>query len=256
MGYSKGYTMFVGWLEFLGGLFLVFRKTTILGVLMTFGVMLNIFMLNVFYDVPVKLLSVHMVLMSLFLLYPVIKEVIGFFFSRGEVVRGRMPFFDYKKASNFMLIIKVGLLVVTMIRMVHGNYTTYLSRIHPNIFIGKYNVTEQKYIKDTIELDSIPDYKKWKSVSSHSSRYLSVEHSDTENTWYEIEVDEATHYIGLKRRGSRYQKLSYTTDETGVIILNGNFYGDSISVKLKKSDKSYLLRSRKFHWMQEYPFNK
>ncbi len=78
MGYSKGYTMFVSWLAFLGGLFLVFREPTILGALMTFGVMFNVFVLNVLYDVPVKLLSFHMVLISLFLLYSLIKEVISF----------------------------------------------------------------------------------------------------------------------------------------------------------------------------------
>lgn len=143
-----------------------------------------------------------------------------------------------------MLIIKVGLIVVMIIRMVHRNYSAYQSRTQPNIFIGKHNIIEQRNIKDTIELDSISDYKKWKSVSS-SSNYLSVEHSDVEIAWYEIEVDKATHYIGLIRHGEdMYQKLTYTTYETEIIILNGKFYSDSTSVKLKKLDQEYLLRSR------------
>lgn len=56
MGYSQGYTMFTGFLEFIGGVLLLSRRTQTIGALTTFGVMLNVFMLNMCYDVPVKLL--------------------------------------------------------------------------------------------------------------------------------------------------------------------------------------------------------
>ncbi len=257
MGYSMGYTMFVGWLEFFGGLFLIFRRTTILGALITLGVMLNVFMLNMCYDVPVKLLSLHMVLMSLFLLSPVAKEVSNFFFSRGEVLRGKMPFFDYKEATNFMLCAKIGLLAIMLIRMGYGNYTAFQSRTQPNVFIGKHIVTDHKIIKDTTVIDSIPDYKKWISVSAIASKYLSIEYQDKDQSWYEIEMDEATSYIGLKKNvESEYQKLTYTSDGVDGSTINGVFYGDSISIVFNKSDKDFLLRTRKFHWMQEYPFNR
>ena len=257
MGSSMGYTMFVGWLEFFGGLFLIFRRTTTLGALMTFGVMLNVFMLNMCYDVPVKLLSLHMVLMSLFILYPVVKEIGSFFFSREEVIRGKMPFFDYKEASNFMLIIKVGLLTVMMIRMVHGNYTTYKSRVQPHIFTKKHFVTDQKLIRDKIELDSIPDYKKWKTISTMTSKLLCVEYVDKHKTYYELEINESNQYIDLKRREeTKFKRLTYTSDGFGNKIVTGIFYGDSISVTLQESTHDFLLKSRKFHWMQEYPFNR
>ena len=257
MGSSMGYTMFVGWLEFLSGIFLIFRRTTILGAMMTFGVMLNVFMLNMCYDVPVKLLSFHMVLMSLYLLYPVLKEVGSFFFSRGEVIRVKMPFFDYKEASNFMLIIKVGLLTVMMIRMVHGNYTTYQTRVQPHIFTKKHNIIDQRIIVDNIELDSIPDHKKWRSLYAMSSKFLCVEYADKHKTWYEMEIDEPNKYIDLKRREeTKFKRLTYTSDEFGTKKVTGIFYGDSIAVTLKESEEIYLLRSRKFYWMQEYPFNK
>jgi hypothetical protein len=256
MGYSMGYTMFVGWLEFFGGLFLIFRRTTTLGALITLGVMLNVFMLNMCYDVPVKLLSLHMVLMSLFLLYPVVKEVGSFFFSRGEVLRGKMPFFDYKKANNFMLCAKVGLLAIMLIRMGYGNYTSFQSRMQPNVFTGKHIVTDQKIIKDSIVLDSIPDYKKWLSASSLSSNYILVEHPYSEKSFYEIEIDDVAHSLGLKKNGEEeFQKLTYTT-ENDVTTLNGIFNGDSISIEFKKSEQDFLLKNRKFNWMQEYPFNR
>jgi uncharacterized membrane protein YphA (DoxX/SURF4 family) len=50
MGHSKTYTIFTGFAELLGGLFLLSRKTTLLGALITFGVMSNVMMMNYCYD--------------------------------------------------------------------------------------------------------------------------------------------------------------------------------------------------------------
>src|SRR5262249_48065835 len=46
------------------------RRTTLLGALVSFAVMSHVAMLNFSYDVPVKLLSMHLVAMSLFLMAP------------------------------------------------------------------------------------------------------------------------------------------------------------------------------------------
>lgn len=70
MGYSKPYTIFAGVSEVLGGLLLLWRRTTSLGALVALAVMANVMMMNYCYDVPVKLLSTHLVALSLFLLLP------------------------------------------------------------------------------------------------------------------------------------------------------------------------------------------
>src|SRR5437763_16588523 len=70
MGASDEYTWFTGAGEMLGGLLLCTRRTTLLGALVSFGVMLHVAVLNFCYDVPVKLFSTHLVLMSVFLTLP------------------------------------------------------------------------------------------------------------------------------------------------------------------------------------------
>ncbi len=59
MGVSKTYTMFSGFAEVLGGLLLLHRRTRTFGALTVFCVMLNVFMMNMSYDIPVKLFSFH-----------------------------------------------------------------------------------------------------------------------------------------------------------------------------------------------------
>ena len=70
MAASPAYTFFGGLGEVIGGVLIVFRRTATLGALVVFGVMLNVMMLNYCYDVPVKLFSTHLVVMSIFLLLP------------------------------------------------------------------------------------------------------------------------------------------------------------------------------------------
>ena len=70
MGASRAYTLFAGLGEVAGALLLVWRRTTILGAAVSFGVMLNVVMINFCYDVPVKQYSFHLLVMALYLLLP------------------------------------------------------------------------------------------------------------------------------------------------------------------------------------------
>src|SRR6185503_15339752 len=61
MGSSRAYTHFAGAMELLGGILLVWRRTALLGALVSAGVMFNVMVMNFCYDVPVKLFSAHLV---------------------------------------------------------------------------------------------------------------------------------------------------------------------------------------------------
>src|SRR5262249_29240551 len=52
------------------GLLLFFRRTATLGALLTFGVMAHVTLMNLCFDVPVKLYSAHLTLLSLFAAAP------------------------------------------------------------------------------------------------------------------------------------------------------------------------------------------
>lgn len=67
MGASTGYTFVSGLLETFGGLLLFFRRTKTFGALFTMTIMINVALLNFFYDVPVKIFSSHIVLFCVFI---------------------------------------------------------------------------------------------------------------------------------------------------------------------------------------------
>jgi hypothetical protein len=70
MGSSPAYQSFTGCTEILGGVLLLIPQTALLGALISFAVSFQIFVLNMTYDVPVKLFSFHLALLSLFLILP------------------------------------------------------------------------------------------------------------------------------------------------------------------------------------------
>lgn len=79
MGYSSVYQIFTGLLEVIGGYLMLFQRTTTLGALITFGVMANVALLNFVFYVPVKVLSSHLALFALFLIFLDRKRLFQFF---------------------------------------------------------------------------------------------------------------------------------------------------------------------------------
>jgi hypothetical protein len=70
MGASRPYTFFAGLGEILAAVLLIWRRTALLGALVALGVMTNVMVLNYCYDVPVKIYSTHLVMMSVMILLP------------------------------------------------------------------------------------------------------------------------------------------------------------------------------------------
>lgn len=79
MATSQAYTMFAGFGEILAGLLIVWRRTALLGAAVSLGVMTNVLMLNISYDVPVKLYSSHLVMASILVLMPDAERLINIF---------------------------------------------------------------------------------------------------------------------------------------------------------------------------------
>src|SRR5204863_1381401 len=68
IGYSTRYQVFSGIMETVAGLLLLNRRTVTAGLFAATGAFLNVVMINLSYDVPVKLYSSHLLFACLFLL--------------------------------------------------------------------------------------------------------------------------------------------------------------------------------------------
>src|SRR5262245_64793268 len=65
IGVSTRYQMFTGWAEVAAGILLIIPVTTTIGAAVAFADMVQVFALNMAYDVGLKQIAFHLMLMSL-----------------------------------------------------------------------------------------------------------------------------------------------------------------------------------------------
>ena len=77
MGISRPYQIFSGGIECLAGILLLWRRTTTLGALITIAAITNVLMLDLSYGVPLKIVTIHLLLGAVFLMAPDLPRLAG-----------------------------------------------------------------------------------------------------------------------------------------------------------------------------------
>jgi len=96
-GYSKGYQMFLGWGEVIPAVLILFRRTTLLGTILMVTVMLNVWLVNIFFDVCVKLNSFTYMIVGVYILLQYTNRLWKFFFTNQAVPAAYYPDLADKK---------------------------------------------------------------------------------------------------------------------------------------------------------------
>ena len=264
MGYSPAYNVFAGMGEVIGGVLLFFRRTTMLGCLIVIVVMSNVLMLNLCYDVPVKLFSSHLILFSIIVLAPNIKGLYNFFILnkrvslfnydlpiRSESLKGHMKTARIVLKSLVFLII-----VINGIR--HFQSMGRNTNRNQSPLYGIYNTETFIVNRDTL-LPLKTDTNYWNKVIIDET-YMRINTKEDKFLFYKLRLDTNSKTMSLSglrdNKDTLIHNLTYT-DSKKYLYLKGKWNNDSIHVKLHRKDiNNYLLINRGFHWINEYPFNK
>jgi hypothetical protein len=268
LGYSAPYQVFSGVMEVLVGVLLLYRRTTTLGVLVATAVFTNIMMLNLSYDIPVKLFSIHLVVFSLFLLANEFDRVACFFVLNRPAAACRVYQFPFSKkwmrASRVVLKIAFILLAVAwQFYQTQGRYkrfkTMTVSEAKP-IKKGLYDVTVFSINRDTIPQSS-PDPLRWQDFIIDNTLGGSMKTSDTsfrhiyKRAYFAYVPDTVQHRINFKNSSFSSEiiaSLAYDLPDSNTVRLWGRFKKDSLYVELKRSLRTFQLAEKQFHWLSEY----
>jgi uncharacterized membrane protein YphA (DoxX/SURF4 family) len=261
MGYSDTYNYFTGFAELLGGVLLLFRRTTTFGALVCLSVMTNVFMINMGYDVPVKLLSFNTILMSLFLLWPDAKRLLSFFFLNkpAEAASIDLPYSN-KKLKYSMAAVKllfVGFVIVASFANVLDLEKQYGSKAPKPPLYGIYYTETFIRNKDTIPpLDT--DTLRWKRIVVQRENFASVRLMNDTVRNYNFKIDTVTKTAMVYPNWDTLNKNQFTyIKDTAFLTLTGKIKNDSVYIKLKRYDENnFRLVNRGFHWVNEMPFNR
>ncbi len=141
MGASMTYTIFCGMTELLGGVLLFFRRTTTLGALVSIAVMTQVAVLNFSYDVPVKLISCHLLAMSVFLAAADARRLANLFVlnrTAGPAPMGTVLQSPRLRRAGFVL--KVLLLAVVAVASLYPSYLRSQARLVKGPLTGIWDV--------------------------------------------------------------------------------------------------------------------
>lgn len=247
MGVSTAYQIFAGAGEVLGGALLLFRRTSVLGALISAVVLLQVVVLNLCYDVPVKQFSAHLLFIALYVMTPNAVRIFSFL-ALGMATpalanEGVSVSRTWVRRVGYGL---QGLLVVggLVVAPVFG-YLGYKERT---------NAPEKLPLHGLYAVTGFEgEAAKWIRVAFNKRGIFRVQASDGTTTRYF-----ATHHDGkLVLEGPVSGELKMTRASEGKLRLEGMFAAKPVKIDLLQAPGTdWLLTSRGFHWVNEKPFNR
>jgi uncharacterized membrane protein YphA (DoxX/SURF4 family) len=256
MGASLAYTVLAGIAEVLGGLLLLFRRTTTLGALVSFCALANVVALNFCYDVPVKLYSSNLLLMCIFLAAPdlgrlfrvlVLNRTVG----PANAMAVRFERRGLRIATTMFWVLFAGWALTSQIIQTHAGYRQfYVDVKHPSIY-GLYDV--EAFRLNGTSLENAADPARWRKAWFLDSG-LGVRTMTDQVTTFPGKFDAAKSVIAMDAGGG---SLAWTVPDADHVAVEGRIAGDAIYARLRKIDTSkLLLNNRGFHWINETPYNR
>jgi uncharacterized membrane protein YphA (DoxX/SURF4 family) len=277
MGSSQAYTLFSGIMELVSGILLLMRRTTPLGGLMCMAVSTNIAMLNLCYDVPVKLLSLHMVFAALLILGPDAKRIVQvLMLNQATEARSMSPMpesayrFEFKVIhAVFKGIAIVLLFLPNLVSVASMMMNTTQNQSQSRLF-GSYEVISHSLNGVPLPPDStlpVP----WRSMSFDKRPFprpdasglpfetLFVQPRSGQPFALFVRCDAEKSEVGLELQGKQQvtHTLKYAESDDGTMTLSGTLPSGDVVIQLKRlTREDFLLVNRGFHWINEFPYNR
>ncbi|GAA4275648.1 hypothetical protein [Aquimarina mytili] len=257
MEYSNTYTRFSGIVEVLVGVLLLYRRTVVFGSLILIGIMLNVFMMNMSYDIPVKSYSIVLIVMGIFILAPDIKRILEFFVLN-KVVQPKIiaPYFSKQKHITTGYIVKGLCICFLILSSINFFMKIKQERSEKSVLYGIYEVEE--FIKNNDTLAPLTtDSFRWKRLII-DKRNSGVQTMDERIVHFKEKTDTVSKTLTLTsyKDSTDIQSFSYIIKDS-LYIFESIYKSDTLKIKAKKKERDeFLLINRGFHWINEYPFNR
>jgi hypothetical protein len=262
LGFSKGYNYFMGIAE-IAAIFLLFRRTMTFGAIISLMTTLNVMAVNYFYDIPVKIVSTTLVVMTLFLLMNNISDLWRFFFTGStvtlQVINAPIIKAKWLRISKFVFkALLLGYIFIFGIFDLWALSKEYGDGAPKPKFYGLYNVDVFIRNNDTMPA-LLTDSVRWKHLIIEQADYAQLRTMTSKKTWLSFKADTILHKLVFteEKDSTKHHVFRYKDIKPNTFELRGLMEGDSLSIFMtRKNTDEFPLTNRGFHWISEYPFNR
>jgi hypothetical protein len=253
---NQNYTAFTGLLEAAPAFLLMFRRTANLGALLTAGVMIHIFSLNMFFDVPVKLHSLNYIIMSLYVASPMFGRLI-------RVLLLNQPSEPIKLIPEVKF--KWLRVAVVLVATSYWGYYSYtrakswyediqaLNKPKP-IYVGSW--ITKSHIVNGKELVGQPNTDAFKGINIVDSKFLSLVTQDNRKSGFKAKFDAPNNSLEITSYDSEQTyKLQYEIEGDNLTLSGKLPQGETVIIA-RKSNADRVIFSKPFRWISEKPDNR
>jgi len=260
MGYSTTMMKLNGWAEVIAGLLLLFRRTTTLGAILSTAIFSFVVTMDFCFNVPVRLLASHLLLISIFLTLNDGKRLLNVFvLNKPAEPTIHTPLITHplwrKIFSGILIGLAFCLLYSTIVKGVKAEKEYGQLAPHGPLY-GVY--TTDHFIKngDTLSF-SVKDTVQWKQLVIDGGAWNQsgvIRFINDSKERYQIMIDTVKRNLTIQSATDTTIKyaFNYFIPDPGHIQLNGLWKKDSIEVLLTKTDlNKFILHREKFEWINE-----
>jgi hypothetical protein len=264
IGSAPVYQIATGCAEVLAGVLLLFRRTVPLGALLALVSLLQVLLLNLTFDIGVKLVTAHLIVLALILLAPVARELVTVFIGRAPVESGlgrisaaAAPATRLKPDSTLVVLpIALGMYLLATQAWINWSFWEVRGGGRPkSVLYGIWNV-ERLAVDGQARPAELNDYdRRWRRVIFDSPDVLVFQRTDDSFARYGVSIDESTGTFALTKGGSRTWASRFTFDRAsdGRLTLDGEMDGHRIHTELRRVDPSaFPLLNSGFRWVRPH----
>jgi len=239
MGASLPYQIFTGLAEVLAGLLLVWPRTVTLGALVALADMIQVFALNMTYDVGLKLISFHFIVMALLLLAPDVERLKNAVMTRDlRPSRAQVAFGLYLLAMFTLLQVR--------------QWNAPEGPAHPrSVLYGVWDI-EELSIDGTVRPAVLNDYdRRWRRAIFDFPDRMAFQRTDDSLARYQVSIDQEQRRLTLMKGATWQAPFTFERPSEDQLTLDGTMDGHAIRMRLSLVglDVFPLLNSR-FRWVR------
>ena len=269
IGYSVPYEFFSGAMETIAGLLLLYRRTVTAGLFAATGAFMNVVMINLAYDVPVKLFASHLLFACLFLLALDSKRLLRFLVLNQPTpaTSAYEPQFSKTWQRWGAIGVKVFLVYSLLYMPFMSGRRSYAAATAPKpqgpLPSGVYDVRQYVVNHDTIPASST-DTLRWRDVVIDNAGAGSINTADQlfgqryRRGYFRYRTNAAQRTAAvwktstIPRDSTFLFTMRYERPDSNTIRLHTLIRGDSVHVELVRVPRHFQLTERQFHWVSEY----
>ena len=231
VGASPPFERATGLAELLGCALLLLPRTTLLGAVISAANMLLVFLLNMCYDVPVKLPSLHLLAMAAILAAPDLQRLADVFLFNRRTGPSRVPPLFQRKWLDRVPHILLFLFGLYSIKSDLELSAERYERFHPPRppLFGLWSV--EGFARDGKDVPLYTEPDRWRLVMFPAPGLLRVEQMAGSSKTYKLDLDMEKKMMML---GPSQATFSFHQPEKDVLVLDGQLEGRRMRAKLRK----------------------